>query len=203
IAVAHQSTAKLSGNYNPRTAEIEMLFERLRQLRKRIADAHSIPPYVIFADSSLKLMAQIQPQTLEAFAEISGVGSHKLQQYGEQFVSEIRVFCQEQKLPTPLPSNSQMITLQFYQQGLSVEEIAKVRDLSISTIYTHLCELIEMQQPVDINTLVLPVRQELIIKAIEIVNDNSLKSLKEYLGESYSYEEIKLVKSWWRRTQKD
>ncbi len=201
IAVTKKPESKALGEYNPRTAEIEMLFERLRQLRKQIADAQSVPPYVIFADSSLKLMAQLQPQNLEAFAEISGVGTHKLKQYGEQFVSEIRAFCQEQQLPVPLPSNSQMITLQLYQQGLRVEEIAQKRNLATSTINTHLSELIEMKQPVDINQLVLPVKQELIIKAIEKIGADSLKSLKEHLGESYSYEEIKLVRAWWRRNE--
>jgi ATP-dependent DNA helicase RecQ len=56
-----------------------------------------------------------------------------------------------------------------------------------------------MNQPVNLNDFVLPVKQELIIKAIQKMGADSLKILKEYLGESYSYEEIKLVRAWWRR----
>lgn len=78
-------------------ANAEMLFEHLRNLRKQIADEQSVPPYVVFADSSLRLMAQLQPQSLEAFSQISGVGSHKLARYGPRFVETIRGFCQEQK----------------------------------------------------------------------------------------------------------
>lgn len=77
-------------------ADAEILFEQLRRLRKQIADEQSVPPYVVFADSSLRLMAQLQPQSIEAFADISGVGSHKLARYGQQFVEAIRGFCQDQ-----------------------------------------------------------------------------------------------------------
>jgi ATP-dependent DNA helicase RecQ len=199
IAVTKTSNSKGSGEYNPRAAEIEILFEKLKQLRKQIADSQSIPPYVIFSDSSLKLMAQQQPKTLQEFAKISGVGAHKLERYGEQFISEIRAFCQEQKLPAPLPSSSQKNTLQLYQQGLSVEEIAQRRSLAIGTIYQHLSELIETNQPIDINNFVIPVKQEMILKAIQKIGADSLTPLKEYLGESFSYEEIRLVRAWWRR----
>jgi len=51
---------------------------------------------VVFSDSSLKLMAQKQPQNLTEFAQISGVGSRKLEQYGEKFTAEIRAYRQDQ-----------------------------------------------------------------------------------------------------------
>jgi ATP-dependent DNA helicase RecQ len=198
IAVTQVPAAK-AFDINPRSAEAEILFERLRKLRKQIADAQSVPPYVVFADSSLKLMAQQQPQTLEEFAQISGVGTHKLTQYGDKFLSEIRGFCQEQQLPVPLPSDTQMATLQLYQQGLNIEEIAQKRGFTTSTIITHLSELMEMKQPIDLNQLVSPEQQKPILKAIQTVGADSLKNLREHLGETYSYEDIRLVRAWWRR----
>ena len=199
VAVNPQTVETLLSNSNPKAVEIEMLFDRLRNLRKHIADAQSIAPYVIFADSSLKLMAQLQPQTLEAFGKISGVNNYKLKQYGDRFVSEIRSFCQEQKLPEPLPSSTQMVTFGFYNQGLNVEEIAAKRNLKQSTVYDHLSQLICMKQPIDINNFVLPVRQEIIVKAMKIVGTNSLKDIKDNLGDSYSYDEIKLTRAWWQK----
>lgn len=199
IAITQTPAAKALADINSKGAEVEILFERLRKLRKQVADAQSVPPYVVFADSSLRLMAQQQPQTIEAFAEISGVGTHKLTQYGDKFVSEIRAFCEEQKLPVPLPANTHMVTLQFYQQGLSVEEIAQKRGFSPRTIVTHLSELLEMKQPVDIDRLVSPEQQKLILQAIQTVGADSLKTIREHLGEEYGYEEIQLVRSWWRR----
>ncbi|EDX75235.1 ATP-dependent DNA helicase RecQ [Coleofasciculus chthonoplastes PCC 7420] len=199
IAITQTPVAKALSDVSPRTAEIELLFERLRKLRKQIADIQSVPPYVIFADSSLKLMARMKPKTLEEFAQISGVTAHKLTQYGERFVSEVREFCQGQKLPVPLPSNSQMVTLQLYQQGLSIEEIAEKRGYAPSTILTHLSELIEQNQPIDLNRLVAAERQKPILQAIQNVGTNSLRILREELGEDYSYGEIRLVRSWWIR----
>ncbi len=199
IAVTQQPAAKALSDTNPRQAEAELLFERLRKLRKQLADAQSVPPYVIFADSSLRLMAQQQPQTLAEFGEISGVGAHKLDRYGEPFVSAIRAFCQEQQPPVPLPSSSQMATLQLHQQGLSVEEIAERRGFTPGTIVSHLSELIEKSQPVELKRIVSPSRQEAILLAIQGVGEESLRSLREHLGEEYSYEEIRLVRAWWRR----
>ena len=202
VSVAVTKTDSQTTIEQPRRAEAEILFERLRRLRKQLADAQSVAPYVIFADSSLKLMAQQQPQSLPEFAHISGVGTHKLEQYGDRFVSEIRAFCQEQQLPVPLPANTHMNTLQLYQQGLSIEEMAAQRGCTPGTIVKHLCELIEMKQPIELDRLVLPVKQELIAKAIHKLGCSSLKPLKEQLGENYSYDEIRLVCAWWRRERK-
>ncbi len=199
IAVTETPAAKALADINPRGAEVEILFERLRKLRKQLADAQSVPPYVVFADSSLKLMAQQQPQTIEDFAEISGVGTHKLTQYGDKFVSEIRAFCEEQKLPVPLPLSTHMVTLQFYQQGLSIEQIAQKRGFTPRTIITHLSELLEMKQPIDLNRLVSPEMQKPILQAIQTLGADSLKTIREHLGEQYTYEDIQLVRAWWRR----
>ena len=68
----------------------DQLFQRLRTLRKKLADEQGVPPYVVFADAALRAMAQAQPTTLTAFAEIPGVGSAKLAHYGEAFTTEIR-----------------------------------------------------------------------------------------------------------------
>ena len=184
--------------YNPRKAEAELLFEKLRALRKQVADKQSVPPYVIFADSSLRLMAQLRPKTLEAFAKLSGINEHKAKQYGDIFISTILEFTEQHKLPIPLPSQSQMETLQLHQQGLSAIAIAERRSYAVATIYNHLSELLEMNQPVALNKLVAADKQKAIVSAIEKIGDSTLKSLKEDLGEDYSYEEIRLVRGWWR-----
>ena len=190
-----------------RTAEVEALFQRLRSLRKQIADEQSVPPYVVFADSTLKLMALQQPQSLTEFAQISGVGTHKLSQYGRIFLAEILAYCQEQGLsvqqdttiPLPAtPSETELFTLQLHQQGLSVEEIARSRDLRPTTIIRHLCDLVEKNAAVDLNKLVESDRQAKIWQTLQTVGSHSLNSIREYLGEDYTYDEIRLVRGRWR-----
>ena len=65
------------------------LFERLRALRKRLADEHGLPPYVVFHDATLREMAERRPRSLSQFADLPGVGEAKLARYGERFIAAI------------------------------------------------------------------------------------------------------------------
>ena len=71
------------------------LFERLRALRKRIADAAEVPPYIVFSDAALRDMCAKLPATDDEFLEVSGVGAAKLARYGEAFLSEIAAYGRE------------------------------------------------------------------------------------------------------------
>jgi ATP-dependent DNA helicase RecQ len=71
------------------TEEQLALFERLRDLRRRIAAEQSVPAYVVFADAALADMARRAPATRDEFLEVSGVGAAKLERYGEAFLGEI------------------------------------------------------------------------------------------------------------------
>jgi ATP-dependent DNA helicase RecQ len=70
----------------------EALFDRLRAVRKRLADAAGVPPFVIFADAALAEMAAVLPTSETALLAISGVGKHKLRQFGSEFLDEIISF---------------------------------------------------------------------------------------------------------------
>ncbi len=65
------------------------LFERLRALRRTLADKRNVPAYVIFGDKSLLQMASDRPRTRDEFAQISGVGAQKLVEFAEIFLEEI------------------------------------------------------------------------------------------------------------------
>ena len=68
----------------------EELFDRLRALRKQLADDRGMPAYVVFSDKTLQDMADRRPRTHEAFLEVHGVGQKKLDQYGDLFLAELR-----------------------------------------------------------------------------------------------------------------
>ena len=67
----------------------ELLFEKLRRLRKRLADEQGVPPYIVFGDVSLRHMARDYPTTEQDFLAIPGVGETKLRVYGDEFLAEI------------------------------------------------------------------------------------------------------------------
>ncbi|MBE9055813.1 DNA helicase RecQ [Sphaerospermopsis sp. LEGE 08334] len=192
---------------NSKALDVELLMNRLRTLRKQIADEQGFPPYMIFQDSTLKLMAQVKPKTLEEFANLDGVVSYKVSQYGEKFLSVIQAHCQEQSFPPPkntdhYPTDTESTTFELYQQGFSIQEIAEKRNVRTTTIIRHLSDLIEKNQPVDLNLLVPFDRQKKIWQVIDVLGDISLTPIREYLGESYSFDEIRLVRARWRKENK-
>lgn len=69
--------------------EDKELFERLRQLRLRLAQQQGMPPYIIFSDKVLHLLASYKPRTLEDFGAINGIGEYKQQKYGQVFLEVI------------------------------------------------------------------------------------------------------------------
>lgn len=92
-------TARQSGAAKPhrRAAESDgALFERLRTLRKRLADEADVPPYVVFSDAHLRDMCARRPATDDEFLQVSGVGPVKLERYGKAFLQEIAAFEQEE-----------------------------------------------------------------------------------------------------------
>ncbi|MEH2225233.1 DNA helicase RecQ [Nostoc sp.] len=210
VSLAVTTVQKISWEQGSEKAEVaEILLQKLRSLRKQLADEQSVPPYVIFHDSTLKLMVQVQPQNLTEFAKLSGVGSHKLAQYGEKFITEIRAYRQEKGLQNKSATSvssakssssyTELQTLQLHQQGLNIAQIAKKRNLSPATVSNHLEKLIEKNQPVDLNQLVPLEHQQKIWQVLEVLGDISLTPIKEQLGESYTFDEIRLVRSKWRR----
>jgi ATP-dependent DNA helicase RecQ len=74
----------------PDTPIDEALWEALRSLRRELAEAQGVPAYIIFHDATLQEMAQRRPENLQQLAEVSGVGEHKLEAYGEAFLSCLR-----------------------------------------------------------------------------------------------------------------
>jgi ATP-dependent DNA helicase RecQ len=189
--------------------EEEELFQCLRTLRKQIADELNVPPYVVFPDMSLRYMAQQRPQSRPQFALIPGVGKNKLDAYFTPFTDEIRDYCVSHHLKMEIEPQKAMVaaptlatsagtrrqTLALYQQGLGVEEIAMERNLKPITIINHLTELAEAGEAIDLDKLVQPEHYEIIANALHQVGDDFLRPVKDFLGDDYSYEEIRLVRA--------
>jgi len=213
VEIAIEAPREVQGKVRSLAVEVEGLFAILRTLRKQIADEQFVPPYVVFADRSLRDMAEKRPQNLTEFEDVYGVGSNKRNKYGKVFLEAIHTFCKEQGLSTGaapsdvvnlpnlanVPSYSQMQTWELYRQGLTVQAIANARGMSPNTISGHLVELMEMGREVDINLLVESERQQAIVHAIEVIGDEKLRAIYEFLQEVYTFDEIKFVRAWWRQ----
>jgi ATP-dependent DNA helicase RecQ len=176
------------------------LFEELRILRKQLADQQNLPPYVIFTDTTLEDMARQRPTTPDALRNVSGVGERKLQLFGRQFLEVIQNHVRGRVQAGEKPKGStQLLTLDLYNQGLSIEEIALERQLTAGSIAGHLVQLARAGYDIDLEGLLASevgssARAE-IEKAVAVVglSDGRLKAIYDYLNGRFSYVQLTLV----------
>jgi ATP-dependent DNA helicase RecQ len=119
----------------------EALFDALRALRRRLADAQDVPAYMIFSDATLREMVAVQPRTLDELAEVTGVGQRKLSQYGEGFLSVILEHAGQGEESGV--TDTVVETLSLFRLGFDAEAIAGRRGLTVDTIYNHLSRAVQ------------------------------------------------------------
>lgn len=187
----------------------EGLFEKLRQVRKQLADERGVPPYIVFSDVALRQMARFYPKDEAEFSRISGVGDKKLREFGEVFLREITAHLQsnprqifsDDSFTAPVATTRSRLgdtvleTLHFFRQGKSVEEIARVRGLKESTIYGHLEEAMLSGEPVDVNRLLDAKAQHEIGTAFERFGFGNLSGAVESLGGRYSHGQLRVYRA--------
>ncbi len=189
------------------------LFERLRRLRLSIARELEVPAFVVFNDAALRDMAQRVPRNREEFGRISGVGTVKLQQFGNRFLAEIQQYLRENLDTTEVePSsyaNSQRRavsregstysqTRDLLNQGMSVNQVAYRRGLSPGTVVSH----VEMMVANGINvalapSLPRPDRFTIIEAALDHAGGPAAKlsTVYENVGDDITYEDIRIVRA--------
>ncbi|MBT8123520.1 MAG: DNA helicase RecQ, partial [Gammaproteobacteria bacterium] len=176
----------------------EALWEALRALRLSLAEKAGVPPYVIFHDATLQEMLKVRPTNLNDMNRITGVGEQKLERFGKKFIDEIAKFPLSELLDNTL-SKTVNETLMLYQQGKTIDQIIKQRELTSTTVYTHLSEAIEMGL-LDVKE-VLGLDEKIydeIVFAIESFGDNEERRLKpvfEALDGAYDYGLLRCVQA--------
>ncbi|MCZ8228553.1 DNA helicase RecQ [Flavobacterium sp.] len=170
------------------------LFEILRKLRSEIAKEEAVPAYVIFNDATLKQFENERPMSDSEFLAIDGVGKAKLEKYGDAFIKTIIDFQKNKKVNPKKESNTYKETLDLFQTGLSVDEIATKRNLGISTIASHLAKLYIDGHPIDLSSYINPEEIAKINEAkIKLEAPNALKPYFEYFEEQVPYEKIRMA----------
>jgi ATP-dependent DNA helicase RecQ len=177
----------------------ESLFERLRALRRQLADERGVPAYIIFSDVSLREMARNYPTNMGEFRRIGGVGEQKLKDFAEPFLSEIRAYLTTNERRTftenggPLRpprrarlNDSQLETLRRFQRGEAVDEIARARGFVRSTIYSHLLAAIEGGKlPQARERFFTPAQEKEIAAAFRQIANGTLVDVSALLGGKY------------------
>jgi ATP-dependent DNA helicase RecQ len=182
------------------------LFEALRILRRDLAGARGVPPYVIFSDTTLREMARLRPSTLDRLRQVYGVGDAKLREYGEAFLECLRSHCRQHSLamdaPPPPPKSEepprrtnarQQQAFGLFDQGEVIEDVMHQMGLARATISDYLAEYIRTSRPDSISTWVDDVLYQRIAGAARQVGTEKLKPIYLMLGEQVSYDDIRLV----------
>ncbi len=191
----------------------EVLFEKLRGLRKQLADEQAVPPYIIFSDVSLRQMARFYPANDKDLSRISGVGERKLREFGNLFLREIATHAQTNPrqifaddfppgAPPSIPvarrsrlTDTVRETLHLFRQGKTIPEIAIIRGFKDGTIYTHLEEAMLAGETIDLNTLVPANAQHEIATAFKKYGFGNLAGAVESFGGKYGYGECRIVRA--------
>ncbi|SDK44796.1 ATP-dependent DNA helicase RecQ [Catalinimonas alkaloidigena] len=171
------------------------LFERLRRVRKQLADQRGIPPYQVFSDNTLSDMAQKRPTNRVEMMGVSGVAAKKYESYGEVFINEILAFLQQEgHKGTNIKHASQFATLEAYNRGMKPEQIARERNLNPTTIYSHLAWLYTHDHGVDLRRFLTSTEFTEITRAcFDVGTDKGMKPIHEHLQERFDYAKIRLA----------
>ena len=187
------------------------LFEKLRVIRKQIADAKNVPPYVVFSDVTLRHFCRDYPGDDAALLRVPGVGEKKLDDYGEVFIEEIREWLTENprqeftplgtvSAPPPKPAagitvGTASVTLELFKSGQSIADIAKSRGLAESTIESHLGQAVENGERLDPRGLYTAEEERLMQAALEGYDEIALKPVFEQLEGRISYGKLRLYRA--------
>jgi ATP-dependent DNA helicase RecQ len=187
----------------------EGLFERLRTLRKRLADERGVPSYIVFSDVALRQMARTYPSTDAEFTRISGVGQVKLRDFGAAFLAEIAAFLShhprqifaDESFNAAAPRRVRSLndttreTLRQFRAGRSLGEIAAARSLVLGTLYGHLANAVEAGEIIDLNRILSAEEQRAIREAFAQFGFGNLVGVNEALGARFDVSLLRLCRS--------
>ncbi|MBP2133500.1 ATP-dependent DNA helicase RecQ [Methanomicrobium sp. W14] len=173
------------------------LYERLKSLRKRIAEEKKIPPYMVLSIASLAELASRHPKTRDELLAVKGIGEHKADDFGGLILGEInRKNNSAQKKSREKSSD---ISYRMYCSGMTLSQIAAERGLTVDIISVHLEEKIRNGADIDICDLVSKKNQDAVVSALKNYGDVSIKDIKTIVGDRVPVSDIRFVKAFLER----
>lgn len=183
------------------------LYGILKDLRKKIARAHELPPYVIFQDPSLEAMATTYPITLEELQNIQGVGAGKAKRYGTEFVKLIKKHVEDNEIDRPLDlrvrsvankSKLKIYLIQGIDKKVDLDALAEGKDLEFNELLDEIEAIVYSGTKINIDYYLNEVMDDDHMQDIfdyfkESESDRISEALNE-LGPEFTEEEIRLVR---------
>ncbi len=188
------------------------LYRNLVKWRNAEAEKADIISYKVIPIVTMTELTHVLPRSIDSLKLVSGIGKQKAMQYGAAIIEIVDHYCTKHNLPgdqlelaqktakkkkssVSIKGQTVNITLDLFGKHKSIEEIAKERDLSVSTIESHMAKAIAMGS-VDIN---LFIDEEKRNRAAEYFRKSESKELTPAitkLGSTYTYGQLKMIRAW-------
>ena len=186
----------------------EKLLEILKALRMKVAREKTLPPFVIFLETSLEDMATMYPTTMAELEKISGVSKGKSMRYGKPFLDAIIEYVEENEIVKPDDfvmksvanrNNNKIFIIQNVDKKIPLETIAKTKDLRIDELLEEMETIVASGTRLNLNyaidEMVDAYDQEEIIDYFKSCETSSLQVAQEELSDSdFNWEQLKLMR---------
>ncbi|MDK9705557.1 MAG: AAA family ATPase [Desulforhopalus sp.] len=200
-----------------------LLFQQLKDWRSETATTENLAQYQVIHLKTLVQIAVHLPDSLAALSQLKGIGKKLAQKYGDDLVALVAAYrnqnaIQEVTLPEALPQEqgspkepeqveapkgpkipTRLLTLELFNQGIAISEIAEKRGFVFTTIESHLAQCLE-QGEITIDQLVAEDKRQALEEIVLPVLDKNLGEIKAIAGDAYTYGEIKYILAYLRRT---
>jgi ATP-dependent DNA helicase RecQ len=184
------------------------LYKMLKDLRKKIAQKHNLPPFVVFQDPSLADMSIQYPISLDELKFIQGVGEGKARRYGKEFVKLIKSYVDEKGIERPQDlvvktvankSKLKVFIIQSIDRKLSLDDIAHSKGIELKELITEVEAIVNSGTKINIDYYIDDVldedHQEEVFDYFREAEDDSVESALDELGEDeYSEDDVRLMR---------
>jgi ATP-dependent DNA helicase RecQ len=184
------------------------LFGMLKDLRKKVAKKHNLPPFVIFQDPSLEDMSIQYPITFEELQNITGVGAGKARKFGSEFIELIKAYVEEKDIIRPQDmvvksvvnrSGNKVFIIQSIDRQMDLEDIADARSLTTDELLSEIEVIVNSGTKLNLDYYIKMNIDDDKVDDIydyfkEDAESDSIEDAVKELGRDYTEEEIRLVR---------
>jgi len=185
----------------------DVLLKQLKELRKKIAKKHQIPPFAVFQDTSLDDMTMQYPTTIKELTNVYGVGEGKAQKFGKEFVDFIGQYVIDNEITRPEDmvikqladkSSHKVYIIQSTDRKLNLEDVASAKKLSMSDLLSEMESIVYQGTKLNIDYYIDEVldedQQEEIYDFLMESESDSMSTLLKEFSDDYDEEELRLMR---------
>ena len=161
---------------------------KLTKIRNKIAEKHTILPYVFMNDKVVSNINDTSPKSIKDLLNVDGISDEFVTNYGIEFMTEMLKKKKHNK-------NPKKTVFKLYKEGKTMIEIAKKMEIKMTTVEQYILDIFENNEDADIDCDYFDLTDEIeeeIKKAIETTGIDKLRPIKDFVNQKITYGQIKL-----------